>query len=103
MARPYSDDNALTTHIVLKKDIPWETCALIRSGCSRFLVRASPRAALLNDICDCRRYMTARLLGDKDLHLIRAYDKRPPAVQEEQLEEVGLQSLPRPSHPILAP
>ena len=40
------------------------------------------------------RYMTARLLGDKDLHIIRAYDKRPPAVQEEQLEEVCAPPLP---------
>ena len=38
--------------------------------------------------CSLHRYMTARLLGDKDLHIIRAYDKRPPAVQEDQLDEV---------------
>ena len=47
--------------------------------------------------------MTARLLGDKDLHIIRAYDKRPPAVQEEQLEEV--RGVPSPSFSVssLAP
>ena len=101
MARPYSDDSALTTHTVLKKDIPWETCALIRSRCPRYFEHASSSAPLLSDFCDCRRYMTARLLGDKDLHIIRAYDKRPPAVQEQQLEDVCTQPLPRPSHPSL--
>jgi hypothetical protein len=45
--------------------------------------------------------MTARLLGDKDLHIIRAYDKRPPAVQEQQLEDVRPQPLPWLSPPTL--
>ena len=47
--------------------------------------------------------MTARLLGDKDLHIIRAYDKRPPAVQEEQLEEVGCPLSLRPLSPAPRP
>ena len=54
------------------------------------LVRGSPNLVCLNAPCACCRYMTARLLGDKDLHIIRAYDKRPPAVQEEQLDDVCL-------------
>ncbi len=29
MSRPYNDDTALTTHAVLRRDVPWETCALI--------------------------------------------------------------------------
>ena len=60
------------------------------------LVRGSPNPVCLNASCDCCRYMTARLLGDKDLHIIRAYDKRPPAVQEEQLDDVCLPPPPLP-------
>lgn len=36
------------------------------------------------------RYMTARLLSDKDLQLIRNFDKRPADTQDSLLKEVSL-------------
>lgn len=36
-----------------------------------------------------RRYMTARLLSDKDLQLIRNFDKRSADTQDSLLKEVG--------------
>ena len=48
-------------HNVLKRDIPWET------------------------------YLTARLISDRDLQLIRRYDKRNAETQQDLLTEVSLQ------------
>lgn len=48
----------VTTASVLRRDVPWET------------------------------YLTARLLSEPDLRLIRGYDKRSQAKQEELLAEV---------------
>ena len=48
----------VTTASVLRRDVPWET------------------------------YLTARLLSEPDLRLIRGYDKRGQAKQEELLAEV---------------
>ena len=45
-------------HNVLKRDIPWET------------------------------YLTARLISDRDLQLIRRYDKRNAETQQDLLTEV---------------
>ena len=48
-----------TTAGLLKREIPWDT------------------------------YLTARLISDKDLQLIRRYDKRERNNQREQLRQVG--------------
>jgi V-type H+-transporting ATPase subunit H len=53
------DDSAADVHEVLARDIPWET------------------------------YMTARLISDKDLQLIRRYDKRSEELQASLLDESG--------------
>ena len=45
------------------------------------------------------RYMTARLISDKDLHMIRKYDKRSPEVQEELLSEVIIISFLKTNFP----
>lgn len=50
----------LTRHNVLKRDIPWET------------------------------YLTARLISDRDLQLIRRYDKRNAETQQDLLTEASL-------------
>ena len=51
-------DGEPNTASVLRRDLPWET------------------------------YTTARLISDRDLQLIRKYDKRSRETQEELLEEV---------------
>lgn len=48
---------------ILRRDIPWET------------------------------YMTARLITDRDLQLIRRYDKRSEELQNSLLDEVGCTSI----------
>ncbi|KAK9845988.1 hypothetical protein WJX81_007801 [Elliptochloris bilobata] len=53
------DPHEVTTASVLRRDVPWET------------------------------YLTARLISEPDLQLIRSYDKRGRARQEELLAEVG--------------
>ena len=55
---PGDEPHEATTAGVLRRDVPWET------------------------------YLTARLLSEPDLRLIRGYDKRGRAVQEERLAEV---------------
>lgn len=54
-------DGEPKTASVLRRDLPWET------------------------------YTTARLISDRDLQLIRKYDKRSRETQEELLEEVRLE------------
>ncbi len=54
-------DGEPNTASVLRRDLPWET------------------------------YTTARLISDRDLQLIRKYDKRSRETQEELLEEVRLE------------
>jgi V-type H+-transporting ATPase subunit H len=51
----------LTSAQVLERDVPWET------------------------------YMTARLISDRDLQLIRRYDKRDTITKESLLAEVRFQ------------
>lgn len=51
----------LDTTQVLEREVPWET------------------------------YMTARLISDRDLQLIRRYDKKDPQTQEALLAEVCAQ------------
>ena len=58
-APPPTVDDSADLAEVLARDIPWET------------------------------YMTARLISDKDLQLIRRYDKRPEELQASLLDEVG--------------
>ena len=53
------DASDLTTADVLKRDVAWDT------------------------------YLTARLISEKDLQLIRRYDKRGADVQKELLSEVN--------------
>ena len=53
------DDGAADVAEILARDIPWET------------------------------YMTARLIGEGDLQLIRRYDKRSPELQASLLDESG--------------
>jgi len=53
------DASDLTTSDVLKRDVAWDT------------------------------YLTARLISEKDLQLIRRYDKRGADVQRELLNEVN--------------
>ena len=52
------DPHEITTSSVLRRDVPWET------------------------------YLTARLISEPDLQLIRSYDKRSRATQEDLLAEV---------------
>lgn len=61
---PYARDDQmeLTTSEVLKKDVNWE------------------------------QFMTARMISDRDLQLIKRYDKRSRTMQESVLEEVGCKS-----------
>jgi len=57
--RGYADDpSELSTHAVLKREIPWDT------------------------------YLTARLISDRDLQLIKRYDKAPKEQQAQLLKEV---------------
>lgn len=58
MASFAEDSSELTTSSVLKRDIAWDT------------------------------YLTARLISDRDLQLIRRYDKKNPETQEDLLQEV---------------
>jgi V-type H+-transporting ATPase subunit H len=58
MAAYAEDVSELTTTAVLKREIPWES------------------------------FLTARLISDKELVLIRKYDKRPADVQADLLAEV---------------
>jgi len=58
-APPPTVDDSADLAEVLARDIPWET------------------------------YMTARLISDKDLQLIRRYDKRPEELQASLLDETG--------------
>jgi hypothetical protein len=51
------DPHEVTTSSVLRRDVPWET------------------------------YLTARLISEPDLQLIRSYDKRGRATQEDLLAE----------------
>lgn len=60
MASFGEDNSDLTTRAVLRRDIPWES------------------------------FLTARLISDNELQLIRKYDKRPPDVQADLLSEVRL-------------
>ena len=56
---PYSDDfQQPTTSSVLKREVPWQT------------------------------YLTARLISDRDLQLIRGYDKKDPEMKREALKQV---------------
>eukprot|EP00884_Botryococcus_braunii_P012033 jgi/Botrbrau1/20830/Bobra.0156s0055.1 len=57
MASFGEDNSDLTTRAVLKRDIPWDS------------------------------FLTARLISDNELQLIRRYDKRPPDVQNDLLIE----------------
>ncbi len=54
----------LTTASVLHRDLPWET------------------------------YTTARLISDRDLQLIKKYDKRSRETQQELLDEVSSNAQP---------
>ena len=56
----YGGPAELSTTAVLKRDVPWET------------------------------YLTARLISDRDLQLIRRYDKHSRSVQRDLLQEVWL-------------
>ena len=57
--RAYGEDGGeLTSATVLKREVPWDT------------------------------YLTARLISDKDLQLIRRYDKANRETQEQLLNEV---------------
>jgi V-type H+-transporting ATPase subunit H len=59
--RGYADDpSELSTPAVLKREIPWDT------------------------------YLTARLITDKDLQLIKRYDKAPKEQQAQLLKEVRI-------------
>ena len=59
-AGPGAADESADLRDILARDIPWET------------------------------YMTARLISDPDLQLIRRYDKRSEDLQASLLDEVGL-------------
>eukprot|EP00884_Botryococcus_braunii_P018942 jgi/Botrbrau1/5731/Bobra.0134s0007.1 len=63
MASFGEDNSDLTTRAVLKREIPWES------------------------------FLTARLISDNELQLIRRYDKRPPDVQNDLLIEAGPQYI----------
>ena len=55
----YGDDSSQpTTSSVLKREVPWQT------------------------------YLTARLISDRDLHLIRGYDKKDLDTKKEALKQV---------------
>ena len=58
------EGSELTTAVVLKREIPWET------------------------------YLTARLISDHDLQLIRRYDKRNTETQQHLLAEVCTRYIP---------
>lgn len=62
-----NDPHEVTTASVLRRDVPWET------------------------------YLTARLISEPDLQLVRSYDKRGRATQEDLLAEVGHLPLRRPA------
>ena len=71
MMASYGDEGTeLSTPTVLKRDTPWET------------------------------YLTARLISDRDLQLIRRYDKRNAETQQDLLTEVRPCSLAQGAQPV---